>query len=144
MGSQLPLKAPPVFGSCLCGQTAGWMKMPLGIEVDLGPGHIVLDGVPAPHERGTAAPPPLSGPCLLWPWSPISATAVLFFIPSCIAEGTIAAFVPAIQCQYLGFGNFREMGEVVGRQKWRQRPLTLKTLQQNISKRGVALTELML
>ena len=30
-----------------CGQTAGRMKMPLGAEVDLGPGHIVLDGVPA-------------------------------------------------------------------------------------------------
>jgi len=31
--------------------------MPLGTEVDLGPGHIVLDGVPALRERGTAAPP---------------------------------------------------------------------------------------
>ena len=39
-----------------CGQTAGWMKTPLGTDVDLGPGHIVLDGVPAAHERGTAAP----------------------------------------------------------------------------------------
>jgi len=27
-----------------CGQTAGWIKMPLGTEIDLGPGHIVLDG----------------------------------------------------------------------------------------------------
>jgi len=35
----------PVFGPCLCGQTAGWMKTPLGTEVDLGPGQIVLDGV---------------------------------------------------------------------------------------------------
>jgi len=32
------------------------MKTPLGTEVDLGPGQIVLDGVPAPCERGTAAP----------------------------------------------------------------------------------------
>jgi len=30
-----------------CGQMAGWMKRPLGTEVDLGSGHIVLDGVPA-------------------------------------------------------------------------------------------------
>jgi len=30
------------------------MKMPLGTEVDLGPGHIVLDGVRAPCKRGTA------------------------------------------------------------------------------------------
>ena len=57
-----------------CGQTAGWMKTPLGTEVDLGPGHI--DGVPALRERGTAAPH-LFGPCLLWPRSPISATAEL-------------------------------------------------------------------
>ena len=40
-----------------CGQTAGWMKTPLGTEVDLGPGHIVLDGGPSSRERGTAAPP---------------------------------------------------------------------------------------
>jgi len=58
------------------GQTAGWMKTPLGTEVDLGPGHIILDGVPALHETGTAAPH-LFGPCLLWPRSPISATAEL-------------------------------------------------------------------
>jgi len=31
------------------------MKMPLGAEVDLGPGHIVLYGDTAPRERGTAA-----------------------------------------------------------------------------------------
>jgi len=34
----------------------GWMKTPLSTEVDLGPGHIVLDGTPALRERGTAAP----------------------------------------------------------------------------------------
>ena len=33
---------------------AGWMKMPLGTEVGVGPGHIVLDGDPAPPKRGTA------------------------------------------------------------------------------------------
>jgi len=38
-----------------CGQTAGWMKTPVGTEVDLIPGHIVLDGVPALRETGTAA-----------------------------------------------------------------------------------------
>jgi len=30
-----------------CGQTAGCIKMLLGTAVDLGPGHIVLDGNPA-------------------------------------------------------------------------------------------------
>jgi len=37
-----------------CGQTAGWMKTPLGTEVDIGAGHIVLDWFPALRERGTA------------------------------------------------------------------------------------------
>jgi len=50
-----------------CDQTVGWIKMPLGTEVGLGPGDTVLDGNPAPPaERGTA-PPQLFGPCLLWP-----------------------------------------------------------------------------
>jgi len=31
-----------------CGQTVGWIRMPLGIEVDLGPGHLALDGDPDP------------------------------------------------------------------------------------------------
>ena len=53
------------------------MKTPLGTEVDLCTGHIVLDGFPALRERGTE-PPPL-GLCLLWPRSPISATAELSF-----------------------------------------------------------------
>jgi len=39
-----------------CGQTAGWMKTPLGIEVDLGPGHIVLNGILALRETDTDAP----------------------------------------------------------------------------------------
>ena len=55
------------------------MRTPLGTELDLGAGHIVLDGFPALRERGTA-PPPLLGPCLLWPRSPISATAELLLI----------------------------------------------------------------
>jgi len=56
----------------------GWMKTPLGTEVDLRAGHIVLDGFPALRERGTA-PLPFLGPCLLWPRSPILATAELLF-----------------------------------------------------------------
>jgi len=39
-----------------CGQMAEWMKTPLGTEVYLGPGHIVLDGVPAPA-KGAQQPP---------------------------------------------------------------------------------------
>ena len=39
-----------------CGQTAGWMKTPHVTEVDLGPGHIVLEGVPPVRETGTELP----------------------------------------------------------------------------------------
>ena len=39
-----------------CGQTAGWVKTPLDTEVDLGPGHIVLDGVPAPAKEAQQPP----------------------------------------------------------------------------------------
>jgi len=60
-----------------CGQTAGWMKTPLGTEIDLGLGHIVLDRFLALCERGTAARPRLFGRCLLCPRSPIAATAEL-------------------------------------------------------------------
>jgi len=38
--------------------------MKLGIEVDLGPGHIVLDGDPSPPKGHSY---PTFGPCLLWP-----------------------------------------------------------------------------
>jgi len=31
-----------------CGQTVGWIKLKLGVEVGLGPGDIVLDEDPAP------------------------------------------------------------------------------------------------
>jgi len=60
MGTQLPLKgARPQFSAHFyCGQTAGWMKMPLGTEVDLGPGDIVLDGDRAPRVKGAQQPPP--------------------------------------------------------------------------------------
>jgi len=33
-----------------CGQTAGWIKMPLGTKVGLGPGHVVLHGILHPHK----------------------------------------------------------------------------------------------
>jgi len=43
-----------------CGQTVGWINMPLGREVGLGLGDIVLDGDPVPpiipEKGGTAAP----------------------------------------------------------------------------------------
>ena len=49
-----------------CGQSVGRIKMKLGVQVGLGPGHIVLDGDLAPlPQRGTASP--IFGPYLLRP-----------------------------------------------------------------------------
>jgi len=36
---------------------AGWIKMPLGMEVSLCPGDFVLDGDPAPLPKNRAEPP---------------------------------------------------------------------------------------
>jgi len=51
MGTQLPLLknggVAPNYRPMSCGQTAGWIKIALGMEVGLGLGHIVLDGDPA-------------------------------------------------------------------------------------------------
>jgi len=48
-GSPLPkgISSPQFSAHVYCGQTAGWIKMPLGREVDFGPCHIVLNGDPA-------------------------------------------------------------------------------------------------
>jgi len=72
MGTQFPSpkrgwSPPPQFSAHVyCGQTARWIKMPLGTKVGLGPGHIWLDGDPAPLPKN-GAEPPIFGPFLLWP-----------------------------------------------------------------------------
>ena len=51
-----------------CVQTAGWMKLVLGMEVGLSPGDFVLDGDPVPFpKKGGGTPSPIFGPFLLWP-----------------------------------------------------------------------------
>jgi len=49
-----------------CAQTAGRIKMPLGMEVGLSPGEFVLDGDPAPLPK-KGAEPSIFGGYLLWP-----------------------------------------------------------------------------
>jgi len=39
-----------------CGQTVGRIKMKLGVQVGLGPGHIVLDGDSAPLPKRGQSP----------------------------------------------------------------------------------------
>jgi len=47
-------KAAQFLAHVYCDQMAGWMKIPLGVEVDSGSGHIVLDGDPAPPVKGNS------------------------------------------------------------------------------------------
>ena len=54
---------PPIFGPFLlpsahfcCHQTAGCIKMPLGMEVGLSPGDFVLDGASFPSPKGAQSP----------------------------------------------------------------------------------------
>ena len=61
----------PVLSVCLsvslvyCGQTVRWMKMKLGTEVGLDPGHNRIRlGPNCPLKE---AQPHIFGPCLLWP-----------------------------------------------------------------------------
>ena len=73
MGTQLPPPqkkkgtAPQFSAHVCCGQMAGLIKMPLGTDVGVSPGHIVLDGDSAPPKRGHSPPPPIFNPYLLWP-----------------------------------------------------------------------------
>jgi len=64
----------PVLSVCLSvtlvysAQTVGWIKMKLGMEAGLAPGHVVLDGDPALRPPKVAQQPPhFLGPCVLWP-----------------------------------------------------------------------------
>jgi len=70
MGTQSPpikkahSSLPRFTAHVYCAQTAGWIKMPLGTQVGLGTGDIVLDGDPTPPQKG-AQQPPTFGQCPL-------------------------------------------------------------------------------
>ena len=58
-GPGCPKKQHPQFSAHVCcGETAGWIKMPLGMELGLGPGHIALDGdLAVPQKKGGGTAP---------------------------------------------------------------------------------------
>ena len=66
MGTQpLPKKGtepPPQFlANFYCAQTAGYITMPLGMEVGLSPGDFMFDGDPSvPPQKGAKSPPQFS------------------------------------------------------------------------------------
>jgi len=68
--SPLPKKGaePPKFSAHVyCGQTAGWIKMALDMEVGLSPGDCVRWGPSTSPQIGGGVPSPIFGPSLLWP-----------------------------------------------------------------------------
>ena len=70
MGTQPPPKkggvVPQFSAHIYCGQTAAWIKIPLGTEVGLGSDDIVFDwDVAPPPQKGDGAPFPIFDPCLL-------------------------------------------------------------------------------
>jgi len=73
------LSSPQFSAHVYCGQTAAWIKMPLGMEVGLGQGHIVLDGNPAPPPRKGGTATPIFGRCLLWSYGWMYQDATWYF-----------------------------------------------------------------
>jgi len=79
---------PPQFSAHFyCGQTVGFIKMPLDMEVGLSPGDFVLDGNPAPPPPKRGSPLPNFRPMstavkrldgsrwhLAWRWALVQAT----------------------------------------------------------------------
>ena len=55
--------SPQFLAHVSCGQTGGWIKMPLGTKVGLVPGYIVLHGDPAPPSPQKSDKPPIFGLC---------------------------------------------------------------------------------
>ena len=48
---------PQFSANIRCGQTAGWIKMALDVEIGLGPGDFVFDGdLATPRKEGTPTP----------------------------------------------------------------------------------------
>jgi len=62
-------EAPPNFRytSVVAKRLHGWIKMPLGTQIDLGLRNIVFDVDPATPRKRAHPPPPNFGPRLLWP-----------------------------------------------------------------------------
>ena len=77
--SQKRAHSPQFSAHVYCGQTAEWIKIPLGREVGLGLGHIVLDGAQLLSLKRGTFPPIFRPMSIVAKRSPISATAEHFF-----------------------------------------------------------------
>ena len=107
-----------------CGQTVGWIKMKLGMQVGLVPGHIVLDADPAPFRKGTQQPPLskftgagfacvhiIRDQCLLWPNGCMHQHMKLGISVSLFAVARLSvclSVVCNVRAPYSGGSNFRQ------------------------------------
>jgi len=62
-----------------CGQMVGWIKLPLGTEIGLGPGNVAIDWDRAPPTESITAARTFRPMSIVAKRSPISATAELLF-----------------------------------------------------------------
>jgi len=113
MGTQPPSpkrgQSPPQFSAHVYyGQTAGCIKMPLGMMVGLGPGRIVLHGDPAPPPKSGTATPNFRPMSFVAKRSTISATAEHLFV---IVSTTDRLSV----CSWRSGGGFGRINEVTVR-----------------------------
>jgi len=56
-GAELPPQTKKISAHVYCGQTAGWIKLVLDMEVGLSPGDFVFDGDLVPFPQKGAEPP---------------------------------------------------------------------------------------
>jgi len=97
MGTQLPQRgtAPPILGHVCCGQTARWIKMPLGREVDVGrrPRRYCVRWGPATPKGHS--PPNLAPVCCAWQkgWMDQDATWYPQIWPLSVVHGKKAGWI---------------------------------------------------
>jgi len=107
MGTQLPPPkkmghSPQFLAHVYCGQTAECIiKIPLGAEVGLSPGHIVLHGDPAPTREGAHEHPPFS-PLFSGMVDHLSCCWALFLLPQPVSMLILFLIFILFFCQVLG------------------------------------------
>ena len=106
MGTQLHLtkkgKQPPIFSRCLLWPN-GWME-PLGTEVDLSPGDIVLDGNPACPKGGHSTPqfwPTCCGQMAAWIKMPLGTEVGLSLRNNVLDGDPVPPFLKGHSPQFL-------------------------------------------
>jgi len=92
-----------------CCPTVGWIKMPLGTQVGLRPGDIVLRGDPAPSREGHSTLPASRSMPIVAKHSPISATAELLFPAICVHDEILK---PTELLSWLDFINSKHFGKM--------------------------------